>query len=97
MADLIDRAALIYDLIHNRSFYPVCVRRAIETAPTIEAKPVVHGEWEDYRFVKTDCPKGGFPTVKCSECEIVFCDLINNHHFMYHFCPNCGADMRGET
>lgn len=61
-----------------------------------DVAPVVHGEWEDYHFVKVDCPKSGFPTVKCSVCEIAFCDLINNHHFMYHYCPNCGAQMDGE-
>ena len=35
------------------------------------------------------------PVVQCSKCEIYFCDIINNHHYMYHYCPNCGADMRG--
>lgn len=38
---LIDADALVHDLIHNRSFYPVCVWRAIEDAPTIDAAPVV--------------------------------------------------------
>lgn len=28
---------------------------------------------------------------KCSECGI-----INGNHF-YNFCPNCGADMRGDA
>jgi hypothetical protein len=38
---IIDADALVHDLIHNKSFYPVCVRRAIEDAPTIDAVPVV--------------------------------------------------------
>ena len=63
-------------------------------APVEDVAPVAHGRWQDYHFVKTDCPRDGFPTVKCSNCGIVFCDLINNHHFMYHYCPNCGANMR---
>ena len=50
MSDLIDRAALIHDLIHNRSFYPVCVRRAIEDAPTIDAAPVVRCRECKHRF-----------------------------------------------
>ena len=66
------------------------------TAPAADVAPVVHGRWQDYHFVKTDCPRDGFPTVKCSNCEIAFCDLINNHQFMYHYCPNCGARMDGE-
>lgn len=64
--------------------------------PAADVAPVVHGRWDDCHFVKVDCPKSGFPTVKCSNCEIAFCDLINNHHFMYHYCPNCGARMDGE-
>lgn len=68
----------------------------IENAPEEDVAPVVHGRWDDCHFVKVDCPKSGFPTVKCSNCEIAFCDLINNHHFMYHYCPNCGARMDGE-
>lgn len=55
--------------------------------------PVVHAKWEDYHFIKADCPQNGFPTVKCPRCEIAFCDIINNHRFMYHYCPNCGARM----
>ena len=68
----------------------------INEIPAAEVAPVAHGRWQDYHFVKTDCPRDGFPTVKCSNCGIVFCDLINNHHFMYHYCPNCGAKMGGE-
>ena len=66
----------------------------INEVPTANVAPVVHGRWQDYHFVKTDCPRNGFPTVKCSNCEIAFCDLTNNHHFMYHYCPNCGAHMK---
>ena len=68
--------------------------RAIHFA---DVAPVVHGRWIDYHFIKTDCPKSGFPSVKCSHCGITFCDIINVHGYMYHYCPNCGADMRGDT
>ena len=53
------------------------------------------GEWVDVRGIPSVCLKD-VPVVKCSKCEIYFCDLINNHHYMYHYCPNCGADMRGK-
>jgi len=44
-----------------------------------------HGEWErGYSY-----PDGQY--VKCSVCsEIIKCT------YPMHFCPNCGADMRGE-
>lgn len=53
----------------------------IENAPTIEAVPVVRGEWmeaigENYWFDYT-----------CSICGEL-------EEFEYNFCPNCGADMR---
>lgn len=37
----IDADALREDLIHNRSFFPVIVKRAIEDAPTIDTVEVV--------------------------------------------------------
>lgn len=85
---LIDADALVHDLIHNRSFYPVCVRRAIEAAPTIEAKPVVHREWKAV-------PSSDMVTGKAYECSE--CRKMRFGSFKPNFCPNCGADMRGET
>lgn len=37
----IDREALKRDLIDNRSFYPAIVKAAIESAPVVDAVPVV--------------------------------------------------------
>jgi predicted RNA-binding Zn-ribbon protein involved in translation (DUF1610 family) len=65
----------------------------IDDAPTVDAVEVVHGRWIDVRGIPSVNRKD-VPVVKCSKCEIYFCDLINNHHYMYHYCPNCGADMR---
>ena len=36
------------------------------------------------------------PVVQCSECRITFCDIINNHHYMYRYCPFCGRTPREE-
>ena len=60
----------------------------ISTADVVE---VEHGEWKDDLFVKNK-----YPSVKCSECNIRFCDIISNHSCMWNFCPNCGAKMDGE-
>ena len=56
---LIDADALREDLIHNRSFYPVIVKHAIEDAPTIDAEPVKHGEWVMVYDGVFDCPDCG--------------------------------------
>lgn len=53
----------------------------LDAHPTIEARPVVRGEWvpmEPYRDI-----------LVCSECDEICHDLESN------FCPTCGADMRG--
>ena len=51
------------------------------------------GEWRDRGFCKIGNKNA--PVVECSECHIAFCDLINNHYYMYRYCPYCGAKMKG--
>lgn len=63
---------------------------AVERAPTIDAVPVVHGEWVVSR---TDYSWNGaeYPThCKCNQCgrEVPYQDRDN-------YCPNCGAKMDG--
>lgn len=62
--------------------------------PTTDVVEVKHGEW-----VKRPCIKNfhdtNLPVVECSNCGISFCDIINNHEYMYRHCPHCGAKMDG--
>lgn len=79
---LIDADALNIDdweLLHEA----VC---GVFYAPTIEAKPVVHGEWEPSPHL--------FGYVRCSECHDcnVWGEWIDGKKWNY--CPHCGADMR---
>ena len=67
----------------------------IAEAPTVDAVPVVHGEWKDAHEIKS-FKHTNIPVVQCSKCECYFCDIINNHHWFYHYCPNCGAKMDGD-
>lgn len=53
--------------------------------------PVIHAKWIDVKVAE-----GEPPVVLCPICEMYFCDIINNHHYMYHYCPNCNAKMDGE-
>ena len=60
------------------------IRFAVEGLSTVEAKPVVHGEWLSIR----DKDKK-----KCSECGVIH--LIAQYpRGNANFCPNCGAEMR---
>ena len=67
--------------------------RAIDTSADVAT--VRHGRWVDKPLIKS-FKHTNIPVVECSECGIDFCDIINNHYFMYRFCPNCGARMDGD-
>lgn len=58
----------------------------VNNAPTVEARPVVHGRWVD----------NGIPESMLSRCSV--CGYSCGAYSM-NFCPNCGcimkADMRG--
>ena len=107
MSDLISREAVI-KAMENNSFMVeafgtkrkmidgmmMCVE--IADLPTVEAKEVVHGKWEECTWVEFDgihCgvytyPNGG---LACSNCRHAFKkELLCPDNF----CPNCGANMR---
>lgn len=68
----------------------------IDNAPTIDAKPVVHGHWDDASLISSGYLLRNSENIvehRCSVCkkwssrlELVSEDL---------FCPNCGAKMDG--
>lgn len=60
----------------------------IEDAPTVEAAPVVHGEW--IRVPSSDMMTGA--AYKCSECG-----KLRFGSYLPNFCQHCGADMRKEV
>lgn len=95
MNDYIPRKVLL-DWVHE--FYPedkVFVS-AIINAPAADVSPVRHGRWVDKPLIKS-FKHTNIPVVECSACGIDFCDIINNHYFMYKYCPNCGAKMDGDN
>ena len=56
------------------------LKHEIADAPTVEAVPVVRGEWIPYTISK----------LFSHTCSICHCDVEEKTPF----CPNCGADMR---
>lgn len=58
----------------------------------IEFAEVKHGRWEKTE----DDFYMGLTIFKCSVCreEWVFEDMFDVDGSNYHYCPNCGADMR---
>lgn len=64
------------------------VLEIIDNFPTIEAVPVIHGEW-----VKTS---EYMPIYGCSICKER--NLFKNGDNVFsNFCPNCGAKMTKQT
>lgn len=57
----------------------------IEDAPTVEAKPVIHGEWK-YDWL------GEYICSNCYE-RVTVKEVMGEP--AWDWCPACGADMRG--
>lgn len=69
----------------------------VQIIPSDDVRPVVRGRWiKSHAIVGIDaktCDVKIGETDKCSECGEEFVRPIKE----YKFCPNCGADMRGES
>lgn len=58
------------------------IRKVIDMAPTIEP---VRGEWEQDGVYQ-----------RCSKCFANYeTEDCSGNEWVFNFCPNCGADMRG--
>ena len=57
----------------------------IDTQPTADVRENVKGHWNEYKFRTAN-----YCFYQCSECDCI-------EGTQYKFCPNCGADMRGEA
>ena len=64
------------------------IRDFAEHMPTIDAEPVKRGMWTFIRLTDKDW---GHKAKECSSCGSTFFNTT-----LWDFCPNCGADMRGE-
>lgn len=84
--ELIDRYALIKDMYEDGYFPLTVADKATEKVmaqPTVDAAPVVHGEWIG----------NGIPESVLSGCSVCGYSCGSSS---FNYCPNCGADMRGE-
>ena len=82
MSRYIDADAIKYDE-DLPDIYTVSKTR-IDNMPTADVRENVKGEWHDYQ-------EGKWIYQQCSVCGYDYAPR------KYPFCPNCGADMRGET
>ena len=90
---LIDADILIKDLTGMKSAYDAIsldgMFKALKEAPTVEERP--RGEWINHLDLTEDyCGES-------KQCSLCGYKDYNTRRFLWHkFCPNCGADMRGE-
>ena len=66
--------------------------RIIESAPTVDAVPIVHGRWQYHINANNDV---NTKDAYCSRCGF-YVDVTTTFNFnKYLHCPNCGAKMDG--
>ena len=90
MGDLISRSAFIE---YAKEKLDICcddLIAMIKEQPTVDAVPVVHGEWI---FGKNH---GEFVEAECSHCKGLLLVKWYDEIDKYRFCPNCGAKMDGK-
>jgi hypothetical protein len=73
---------------HNSKIYGL-IDHLIANGVTIEAEPVKHGRWIEHEWAEEE-NRFLISNFECSTCH----DWESKTS---DFCPNCGADMRGET
>ena len=80
MAECIDKQAFIDHMMGTSRYFTV--KFDIESFPTADVAPVVHGQWE----TNSDRPD----SLICSVCK---CEFDMWKHDPHNYCPNCGAKM----
>lgn len=84
---LIDADALKYQATGGLTSVGLLTLAEIDDAPTIDAVPVVHGRWVNYRKAVI-----GLATIWSAECSECGCGQVRKFE-EYNYCPNCGAKM----
>lgn len=93
MAEYIEREALFRSIADDVAPFNVAmVFRHIHNAPAADVAKVRHGQWE----VSTD-EWFGTDVYTCSKCRESYVLVEGTpKENLWHYCPNCGANMAGE-
>ena len=72
----------------------------IDSQPTADVRENVKGRWVEVVDRTEMYDKEGVKTwgmlFQCNQCGFIL-NAIEGHTGQYNFCPNCGAEMRGES
>ena len=100
MAEYIDRKTAIVKAVKCLdNFDPLAhdIKEAIKAIPTADVVERKHGKWKYQTMVHESGMEAS--GVKCSVCGATYNLSITLPDMMVealNFCPNCGADMRGD-
>ena len=83
MADYIDKQAFLDYMMGTSRYFTV--KFDIESFPTADVAPIVHGRWEE---------ASDGDGIVCPFCRTDFCTIIYDTEY-FNYCPNCGAKMDG--
>lgn len=97
MAEYIEREAAKKEFALNFGSvsHAVIANRLLDSIPTADVAPVVHGSWKEFSDDFEICAT----EFECSVCKESFCTSeLTDKEFrvMMRYCPNCGARMDGE-
>lgn len=99
MRDLIDREKLTIicytDTEGREDTFDEGVRwvlEKIDEMPTVDAVPVIHGEWTEREVFDPDTLER-YQSARCSVCKTYHTTPFLYYFKDYKFCPNCGAPM----
>jgi len=98
MAKYIHKQAAIHALVNEANIHNNPIKRAYTRAAAIieqitaeDVQPVKHGKWKYYKN------NGIIDTYICTNCQCKVEMAIDVDSSSFKYCPNCGADMRGDT
>jgi hypothetical protein len=69
--------------------------QSMRLIPPADVVPVMHGKWEDKEVIHKKCIEE-WQSARCSACGKYHTTPYMYYFDDFNFCPNCGADMRGE-
>lgn len=81
------------DEIYWTESQQAAVRFFLVQQPRVDAVEIKHGEWSiaERNTIKRTV------LVECTNCNAMFELAMFAFGMNYNYCPNCGADMRGEN
>ena len=82
-----DAEEVVTHFMHSGGFSVADFIYAFGKIPVADVVERKKGKW-----IKGVGENGVSTSLFCSECN-----LENRHWYEWNYCPNCGADMRGET